>query len=306
MTLFQIVVILVNYNSFEDTKECIKSIVENEEVDSPIVIVDNNSSDAHLLDRLKEDYSNLEIIKNASNVGFGRANNIGIQWAFKNLEFEYLLLLNNDTVITKNAISKLITPFKKDSAIGVTTSKIMYDYNNELVWYGGGKINYKRGWPKITDYNQKSTEEGANRSKYVSFVSGCVMMFSRECIEELKGFDEDFFMYCEDLELSLRAKKNGFKLWYVAESTILHKVQGSFSKKNTTGFNKNNPNLPFVYFHMKSNQWIAMKKHFKKKKFLKFSFFYVNEMVYNLFKFIIWGRFDMLKPTYKVVNNMFK
>ena len=100
----EIVVILVNYNGLDVTKDCLKSIRENESKLPFVILVDNNSKNSSQLDQLKNDYSLLEIIRNEQNVGFGRANNIGIKWALENIDFDYLILLNNDTIVTKNAV----------------------------------------------------------------------------------------------------------------------------------------------------------------------------------------------------------
>lgn len=301
----EIVIVLVNTNGYEDTKECVLSIKEYEPKNPYVIIVDNNSDNSYLLDKIKGDYPRLHIIKNTKNVGFGRANNIGINWAFKNLKFEYLLLLNNDTIITEKAISKLIPPFKRDSSIGVTTSKIMYNDNRSIVWYGGGKINYKRGWPKIIDFKQKASNEGANKSKYISFISGCVMMFNKKALKDINGFDEDFFIYCEDTELCMRLTSKQYKLWYESKSVIYHKVQGSRGNNDTTGMNAKNPNLPFLFYHMKSNQWIAMKKRLNRTQFYTFNIFYWSEMFYKSFKIFIKGRTDMPKIFLKTVKRIF-
>jgi len=293
----QVVIILVNYNGFNDTLACLKSINKNDGEKPYVVLVDNNSKDKQYLRNLHKVYDNLHIIPNDENVGFGSANNLGIKWAQQNLEFNYLLLLNNDTLIEPNTISCLINPFYKDPSIGITTGKILYEDNRDIVWYGGGKINYLKGWPSIIDYNNKPTDVGANLSRFVDFVSGCVMMFTSKSLNILKGFDEDIFMYSEDLELSMRAKKKNIKCWYESNAIIYHKVQGSFPKKGIPGFNKSNPNLPFLFYHIKKNQWIVMQKHLGTRHFILFNCLYWSELFYRLLFFISWGRLDLIRTT---------
>jgi len=167
-------IILVNYNNTHDTEECIKSINHSNDVSPFIVLVDNASEDQEKVLTLKKLASNIHIILNKENIGFGRANNVGIKWANENINYQYLLLLNNDTVIEHDTIIKLVNAFQVSTDIAITTGKILYYHNPKLVWYGGGDINYKRGWPKITDYNKEATENGANKSRYVTFASGCV------------------------------------------------------------------------------------------------------------------------------------
>ena len=110
----------------------------------------------------------------------------------------------------------------------------MFADDPTLVWYGGGEIDYQKGWPKIVEFNQQASPEGANKSRYVTFVSGCVILFSRKAIEELEGFDEIFFMYAEDLELSIRAAKKNIKIWYTADAIIYHKFKVVLVIKTST------------------------------------------------------------------------
>lgn len=294
------VVILVNYNGIQDTLECIKTIKKSQGLLPFIVLVDNNSRNSKELDCLKKDNTNLHIIYNNQNEGFGVANNIGIKWAQEHIDFEYLLLLNNDTLIEPNSIKELIRPFSMDQAIGITTAKIFYEENKNIIWYGGGEIDYNRAWPKITDFNNLPSLNGANKSKYVSFASGCTMMFSKISISKIKGFDNDFFMYCEDLELCLRAHKLGLKIYYTSESIVYHKVQGSMSNgsKNNKGMKAANPNLKFVFYNMKTNQYKAMKKH--SPSFTFFTFYWL-EFIYRIVYYIIKGKYSMIKVGYKVI-----
>lgn len=302
----KMVVVLVNYNNNTDTVDCVKSIAKSEGIKLPfIIVVDNNSK----LKTIEEDlnfYPNLKVIYNNENIGFGRANNIGINWANNNLEYKYILLLNNDTVIEPITISTLTQQFKISEEIGITTCKTNFYDLKYVVWYGGGQINSYRGWPKIYDYGKLASNEGANQSRYVDFVSGCVMMFSKKSISQLIGFDDVFFMYCEDLELSLRARKLGIKIYYTSETTIYHKVQGSLKnqKQETSGLTYKNPNLPFLWFHMKLNQWIVFHKHLGKLKFLIFNLLYWSEFTLKLLFYLLRGRYDLIKPSLNIINSI--
>jgi len=301
----KIVIVLVNYNTNGDTIDCIKSIQKSAGVELPfIVLVDNNSKNAKGLECFKEEYSKLHIIYNEENLGFGRANNKGINWAQENIDFEYLLLLNNDTIVEPDSLYYLKEAFKKDCKIGITTSKTMYEGQRDIVWYGGGFINCKRGWPKIMDFNKTCSFSGANTSKYVSFASGCVMMFNKDSINKIKGFDQSFFMYCEDLELCMRAYKLGCKIYYESKSIIYHKVQASLKSNGNkvTGMRAGNPNLPFLFFNMKTNQYKTMKIHTKGYQFFVFNIFYSVDLLYRTVVLFVKGRFDIIKIVYSVIK----
>jgi len=278
----KIAIILVNYNSFGDTLCCLKSVQEaqKESTSLPlIVIVDNASTENADLATLYNSYPKLKILYNQENIGFGRANNIGIDWVLNNTDSEYIFLLNNDTTIVSSTIEELIRPLLEDRNIGISTCRIMYMRQPERVWYGGGFMHKWRNTPRITDLNHLPQKEGALKSKEVDFISGCAMMFRRETIIEIGKFDPAFFMYYEDLELCIRAKLKGYKLWYTADTLLFHKVGGDYNQYK--GLHPNNPNIIFHYYHKMVNQWIAFAKH---KDHINYSRFCMTYVVYFLGK----------------------
>lgn len=266
----KVIVILVHYHQFELTEACVNSILQSADVEVEVIIIDNSEPNDRQLDALAG-MPEISVNHNAMNTGFGAANNKGIQIALQNHSFDYLFLLNNDTLILENTLFELIKPFDLDQQIGISTCTITYDSDRKKIWYGGGTINYRKGWGEMTDILSYGSEKGSRTSKEVEFVSGCAMLFSRKSISELKGFDPDFFMYVEDLELSIRAKKLGYKLWYTAETCIYHKVQGSSAQTSDyAGLHPKNPNVGNQLYHKKLNQWITFKKHLSGKQFRRF------------------------------------
>lgn len=300
-----VTIVLVNYNGFSDTALCLKSLSElTSNVEVSLVLVDNASKNASRLEELKDTNQNLHIIYNQENVGFGRANNIGIKWAKEHLNFDYLCLLNNDTIVEPDFLEHLIEPFLRDSEIGITTGKIYYESNRDVVWYGGADIDPIRGWPKVLDYNQPASENGADRPRYVSFVSGCLMFFSKASINTLRGFDEQFFMYCEDLELCLRATDAHLRMYYEPRCKIYHKVQGS-SNSESVGMRASNPNLGFVYFNMKSNQYLANCKHRTGIALFIFVVVFHLELVILTVRLLFKGRKDIIPVYFRVLRSTF-
>ncbi|GAA4826788.1 glycosyltransferase family 2 protein [Algivirga pacifica] len=299
------VIILVNYNGYQDTLECIQSISKSEGQEPFIVVVDNCSQDANRIENLYDYYSSLKVIISKENIGFGRANNLGIKWAQENIDFEYLLLLNNDTIIESNTLSELKKPFLFDSEIGISTCKTMYEGNRDIVWYGGGTVDYKIGWPIIKDFNVQPTDSGANQSKYVTFISGCCMMFSKKSLTTIGGFDEHFFMYCEDLEMSIRAVDLGFKLYYSSDARIFHKVQRSLKGSEgakAKGMSHKNPNLSFLFKNMKMNQYYTFVKYLSGRRLLIFKVNYWSRFIYKSLLFLLRGRTDLMSTIFTVVK----
>lgn len=291
-------IILINYDSLDDTRACIESLNNSNNSNHFIIVVDNCSEEKiSVLD--KEE--NLKLIENSENLGFAKANNIGINWANENLDFRYVLIINNDTIVNVDTIQKLQESFKIDSKIGITTGKIFYYDQPEIVWFGGGSINKSRGWPSIIDFNSNPSENGASKSKLVQFASGCLMMFNKESITNLKGFDERFFMYCEDLELCLRAEEKGISIYYNSEAVIYHKVQGG---SNIKGMVHKNPNLKFLMLNMKVNQYKTMNDHLKSFQRIKFKFIFHIELLLKSIYFYLKGRSDMFAIYRDVIRGL--
>lgn len=291
-----IVTVLVNYRSGKDTIDCVRSIRTQESEPVHIVIVDNSQPADTELENLEREQANLTLLHTPENIGFGRANNMGIEWAQKHLRFDYLVLLNNDTLIEKDAFSELIKAFSEQENIGIATGKILYANQRETVWYGGATINRKKGWPEIADFNGKATAGGADRQREVEFVSGCCMLFSAESIRTLGGFDPDFFMYCEDLELCLRTASSPYKMWYRPQAVVYHKVHGSSTHKGETPKNLHvkNPNVSFLFFHLKTNQYRAIRRHFRPGAFLRFLLYFWARFCWFELKMLFRGRFSFL------------
>jgi GT2 family glycosyltransferase len=249
-------IVLINYNSLEDTVECVKSILSSESPDSFIVIVDNASRNtAGIGDRLAA-FPDVKVLYSEVNVGFGRANNIGINWLIENTDCDHIFILNNDTIVEKDSIAILERIMAQSGPdVGLVAPKILVYSNPDEVWYGGGEINYKRMTPTIGD--------GKN-SGYTHFASGCAMFFRKDVLKTLNGFDPFFFMYDEDVELSMRVSESGKKIWYEASSVILHKCQGSQTKETDIPSNQLHPKHPSLLFYLKNtilNRRYIIDKH---------------------------------------------
>ncbi|MES1221760.1 MAG: glycosyltransferase family 2 protein [Bacteroidota bacterium] len=239
-------IILVNWNGRSFILNCIKSIIGSPpSIPYEIIVVDNNSSDGSVewmrseafISELPKDI-NFRVIANNENLGYGKANNIG----FKNSDADFLFVLNPDTTVQKGTIDKLLDVFDKDSDIYMTapailnedlsrTTSVWSGYTNSLWLLFVHAFKLQRLLP-IRNYNNfffKGADSTVTCS--VDVVSGAAMMVKRETISIIGGFDEDFFMYGEDLEWCIRIKKAGKKIFFVPESSVIHAGGKSTEKK---------------------------------------------------------------------------
>jgi len=292
-------IVLVNYNNHDDTMKCLHSI-SDVGYSRNVIVVDNNST-VPGTDKIKKEFPNVIFIKNKSNIGFGRANNVGIKWAIENTKCEYIFILNNDTTINRKTIPLLESAIAKSDSIALATSKIVMMDNPKILWYGGGEIDWKKCSAKVPGYLDSSDAEIPNKSRDVTFASGCAMLIKRSVLEKLGGFDERFFMYVEDLEFCIRLKKEHYKIRYVANSIVYHKCQGSQSQR--TRFlpieDPGNPNLPFFLYNLNKNRVLTVRQHASFFELLEFLFYYPLFILFKGFKYFIHRRVDAIKAMFK-------
>lgn len=220
-------IILVNYNGYHDTAECMSSLDRINYDNFRIIIIDNASceKDRNLLKSDQALNRQAEIIYSAENGGFAEGNNIGIRYAVEH-GADYVLLLNNDTVVDPGFLKKLMETAESHPETAIVTGRIRLFYSPEQDWYAGGNYNYRTGITEMLYYPECTTEAE------VSFASGCLMLIRSEYIKMNGLLDTSFFMYSEDTDYCCRVHGVGRKIFYNSEAVIYHKVSASMGAKN--------------------------------------------------------------------------
>lgn len=271
----KIFIILLNYNNYRDTIECVNSIIENEkQIDFKIIVVDNNSTNDSVeqLRQIKDIY----LIESNENNGFANGNNIGIKYALGQ-GAEYILLLNNDTIITLNAISKMYKKVEEHQDIGIMGARIMYNEEPSKINCIGGKINWTKA-VAVIEHKDEEYKEMKEDFKYTEFITGCCMLIKKEVIEKVGYLPEEYFMYYEDVDYCVQVLNNGFKLGICLDSIIYHKESAASGGKQS----------PFAIKWNTRNRLIFMKKYLPKKLVTKL-WFYLTRLIVGL-KYIINGQ----------------
>ncbi len=256
-------VIIVNYNVKYFLEHCLNAVSKAcKNIEAEIIVVDNASTDGSR-SFLEARFSNVKFIWNETNLGFSKANNLGLKFTTG----EYTLFLNPDTIVPEDCFEKCIDFFETHADCGAIGVKMIDGSGNFLK-------ESKRSFPtpaasfykltglhklfpthkKFAAYYAGHLSESNTAS--VEVLSGAFMMVSDKMLKRVKGFDEDFFMYGEDIDLSYRIKKTGFKNYFFADTTIIH-----FKGESTQ---KNNPEYAarfygamklFVQKHYQENKW---------------------------------------------------
>lgn len=215
-------IILVNYNGYKDTIECIKSLKNLKYNNYKIIIVDNASSDNSINELNHYVFKNIILLKSDKNLGFSGGNNIGIKYALDN-GADYIMLLNNDTEVEPNFLENMIEVAESDKSIGIVGCKIKYYDNKNLLWYAGGQVN----WFKFIGehFGMREEDNGQyDKFKEISFMTGCCMLIKREVIEKVGMLPDEYFMYFEDVDFCVKVQEAGYKIVYEPKAVIYHKV----------------------------------------------------------------------------------
>jgi GT2 family glycosyltransferase len=305
----KLAIILLNWNGHKDTIECIQSIRENENLLYTVFLLDNGSkteSVAYIEKWIRKEYnfdynilnlesfndqidysnSTLYFIKSSNNLGFAKGNNV-IWEKIKNM-YEYVMLLNNDTVIEDKAISKMVSYMDKNQNVGVVSCDIRLYKDKEKLWNAGGYFTWygdrKYYKQRIIDrYKDQDVE-----SIKTPFVTGCAMMVKHTISISIGLFTEKFFFGEEDFNYCKRLKKENISVMSYLNSTIYHKVGTSIRK------NQKNINSYILHF---SNRIINQKEFYSKVKW------FIWKNLYMIAIFLkVWRTSESISNAFKVIK----
>lgn len=243
----EVAVIIVNYNGKKYLPELLGSIFDYkpETVNQEIIIVDNNSSDSSV-SWLKENYPQVKLFEQLKNVGFAQGNNIGIEYAI-NQNFDYVMLLNQDMVVTKGYLDKLVSEIESGERVAAIQPKIMLFPLTELINSLGNVIHYL-GFGYT--YGHKQLEIKLRmQNREINYCSGAACLIKVSIFKKLGLFNRDLFMYHEDLDLGWRIRLGGYKNLVVPESIVYHKYEFSRSIQK--------------YYYMERNRLIVLFQNYK-------------------------------------------
>jgi len=243
-------IIIVNWNGYKDTLDCLKSLHEITYKNYTIIIIDNGSTD-NSINILRSTYPDIKILENSKNLGYTGGVNTGIKYAMQQ-NADYVLLLNNDTVVRSNFLQPLIDYVLKENNVGIVGSRINYFNNKDLTQSLGGSFSYYSSYPlKLLSHKQLSTYK--DKPSDVDWVSGCSMLIRNSLLQKLIGLDDDYFLYVEDADICMRAGKLEYKVVIVPDSIVWHKTKSSTGGEDSVVYDYYNSRnlLLFANKHLK-------------------------------------------------------
>ncbi|WP_452224121.1 glycosyltransferase family 2 protein [Lacinutrix chionoecetis] len=247
----QLSVIILNYNVRYFLELCLQSVeAAIKGLDAEIIVVDNNSKDESCA-MVKQKFPNIKLIENKENSGFSKGNNIGVKQAKGN----YLCILNPDTVVAEDTFKTLLAFAEKQKHPGITGCKLIDGSGNYLPESKRNvpvtKIAINKALGNSKHYYANHLQE--NDIGKVDVFVGAFMLLKREVYNKVNGFDEDYFMYGEDIDLSYKIKKAGFQSFYYGKTTVIHYKGESTLKDKTYAKRFYGAMQIFYKKHFKSN-----------------------------------------------------
>ena len=233
MEVKQVSIVVVNYNGRKYLEPLFNSllIMDQDNVCLDIILVDNLSADDSV-SFVKEKFPGITIVENDVN-NFARALNLGIAHAKGN----YIAFLNNDTIVDKMWLEGLLAVIEGDGRIGVVQSKIMFSDRETI--NSVGVEEEKHFYFKDIGFNERDHGQYEN-TKEMAYYTGASVILRRACIDSVGLVDEDFIMFFEDIDYSIRCKKAGWKIFYSPESVVYHKYHGMASMELASYFSSRN------------------------------------------------------------------
>jgi GT2 family glycosyltransferase len=268
-------ILILNYNGKHLLKPCIDSILKQNFTNYELVVVDNNSSDDSL-PYIKENFPEIKLVENSKNFGFAKGNNKGIEVC----NGEWIFFLNNDAILELDCLSILSEHIKNRSHEQAVFMPLMLKADfPDMVDCAGDKL-YPWG------YAYKYEKLFANEPKFSEFkeiaLACCgAAVFNRGLLQELGGFDEDFFLYYEDVDLSLRARHLGIKIYLIPQAKVLHKGSATVGKKNSQRL-----------YYIERNRFFTKLKNFPLRTLIRYV---PHSFICSVFSLIVWTKRGFLK-----------
>lgn len=262
-------VIILNFNQEADTSECILSLKRMNYKNYRIILVDNGSSDGSGF-HIKERFKDIEFLKSEENLGFAGGCNLGIKRSLETGLANYLLLLNNDTIVSENLLGSLLEVAQQDEWIGIIGAVNFYYSSPDKIHMAGHRFLWWLGIQgRVLNVNAKFKE--------LQSVSACCMLIKKIVLEKIGLLDERFFIYYEDSDFCLRARRAGFKVAVAKEAKVWHKITKIFGSKTPQEYYIYTRNQPL--FMLKNCPILFLPNYFVvyfTKVFIRIIYFFIT------------------------------
>jgi len=246
MCASSIYTIILNTNRKQDTLEALGSLFANQYSNFKVILLDNHSTDGSVV-AIRTEFPQVQVIELEKNLGYTGNNNIGIEAAIQQ-GADWLLVLNEDTLLAPDCLEHLVEAGEADAGIGIVGPMVYHHDEPDIIQSAGGSLG---AWWRSKHIGQNERDRGQFTTPLpVEWVSGCAIMLRRQVIEQIGGLDERFFYYWEETEWCVRARKAGWQIVHVPAAKLWHKgVQRLYQ-----------PNVSVAYYNTR-NRFLMFSKH---------------------------------------------
>lgn len=215
--------VVLIYGGEDVTAACLDSLLASDYPALRILLADNASPDG-AGERLRHRYPGVAYLNTGANLGYAGGNNRGVAWVLER-GADYVLVINNDTVVERDCVTRLVRTAQADAgpALGLVAPKILYFDRPDRIWFGGGRLSRTRAMGLHLREMDVDDRTEADHALPITFATGCCFLMPAGVARREPLFDERFFMYCEDVELSLRLGEAGYRLLYQPAARLLHR-----------------------------------------------------------------------------------
>ena len=303
-------IIILNWNGWSDTMECLESLNRLDYSNFEIILIDNGSKEKPPLVNVQFLKLSIFQVFNEENLGFAGGNNQGINIALER-GADYILLLNNDTTVEPDFLKKLIAVAKENKNYGILGPVINYYDEPDKIWFAGGQLNWlKTRGTHITDMNKIYSSSGISQQRdeveksdfeessrlaslrsnsilEVDYITGCCLLIKKEVIEKIGLLAEEYFLYYEDTDWCQRARRAGYLCGLAGEAKIFHKQSRSAQEFS----------YPYIYYHSRNGLIFASRFGVKILVYLASGWIFLKQII----KIIIGHKKEWAKPVWRGV-----
>ena len=221
----RICIVLLNWNGKKETLECLESLSQIHYKKAQPLVVDNGSTDGSV-SAIRAAYPAVPLLETNRNLGFAAGNNVGIQWALKKA-FDWILLLNNDTIVAPDFLNAFLTAAKEKKA-KILGAKIYRYHDRDRIDHVGGFWNPSIAEFESCGYGKLDDKISYEEMQRVDYVSGCAFFMHRTVPEKIGLLEPNFFLYWEETDYCYRGRKAGLEIWTAPQAHVYHKISTSF------------------------------------------------------------------------------
>ena len=253
----RVAAVVVNWNQRDLLLETLDSLYASDYPSLQVIVVDNGSKDGSV-EAVTTRFPEAIVIRNDSNLGFARGSNQGFERAAAD-QVEYVMFINSDATVEKSTISTLAGLLESKPDAGAAAPYIFYYDQRDVIWFGGGIVRLWRGWIGHR-YLRKRFKPQRHQPRETDYLTGCVLLARTGVLQQLGGFDTYYTLYAEDVDLSLRMRLTGWRLWVTPDAKAFHRISATAGGEMSPfkAFHRGRSTAQLFRRYVKPWEWVTL------------------------------------------------